>query len=77
MLILKTNCKDCTHTAVCRHKDNAKMMYDKLKNTNFGDGPNDDYDYDIMSDHYHVNIELGCPDYKENTPATRLNTWRN
>ena len=30
----------------------------------YGDGPNDDYSWDIMMQHYNVTISLSCPDYK-------------
>lgn len=45
MIKVKTECDDCIHSKVCRHKGNVEMFYDKLKNENFGKGPNDDYDW--------------------------------
>lgn len=64
MLRLKTDCNKCLHRNVCKNKGNARMAMKKLKDTNFGDSPNDDYGWDIMSDALHINIEFSCPDYE-------------
>ena len=48
---------------MCKHKDNAKHAMEKLKNTQYGKGPNDDYDWDIMMKNQHVNINFSCPDW--------------
>lgn len=64
MLRLKTDCNKCLHRNVCKNKDNAKAAMNKLKDTNYGKGPNDDYGWDIMSDVLHINIEFSCPDYE-------------
>ena len=66
MIKLKTDCKDCIHEKVCKNKDNAKHAMEKLNNTRYGNGPNDDYDWDIMMDTQHVNIEFSCPDFTGN-----------
>ena len=36
----------------------------KLKNMNYGTGPNDDYDWETISDIHHVNVAFACSDYK-------------
>lgn len=36
----------------------------KLKNMNYGTGPNDDYDWETISDSRHVNVTFACSDYK-------------
>ncbi|MCM1090054.1 MAG: hypothetical protein NC413_04370 [Muribaculum sp.] len=41
----------------------------KLKDTNYGSGPNDDYGWDVMSDHLNIKIEFSCPDYEERRPS--------
>lgn len=68
---LKTKCEECVHKKVCRNTGMAKLFSDKLKQTNYGDGPNDDYDYGIMSDHYHVNIDISCKDFERAKPVPR------
>lgn len=62
-ITLKTECINCLHHHICRNRDNAEFSMNKLKNTQFGDGPNDDFDWDIMMKHYNVNIEFSCPDF--------------
>lgn len=71
---LKTKCEECTHAKVCRNKNQAKYFANKLKETNYGDGPNDDYDYDTMSEHYHVNIDIYCKDFEKVKPVPRTPT---
>lgn len=68
---LKTKCEDCTHKIICRNRNEAKHFADKLKHTNYGDGPNDDYDYSTMSDHYRVNIDISCKDFEQAKPVPR------
>ena len=63
MIKLKTDCKDCIHAKVCKNKDNAKNAMKKLNDTRYGDGPNDDYNWDIMMDFKHVDIEFSCPEF--------------
>ena len=70
MIELITDCKDCVHNKVCRNRDNAKIATNKLKNMTYGDGPNDDYDWDIMMDHMKVHIRFYCDDFMRNY-ATR------
>lgn len=69
MLKLRTDCGKCSHNKVCKNKDNAKIAMEKLKGMNYGCGPNDDYDWDIMSNHLNILIEFSCPDYEERRPA--------
>ena len=71
MVKLMTSCNGCLYKKNCKYKDNAKMLSDRLNNTQFGDGPNDDYNWDIMSEHYHVDIEIRCPDYRKEVPIPR------
>ena len=63
MIKLVTDCKDCIHAKVCRNKDNAKYAMERLKKMQYGTGPNDDYDWDIMMEHEHVTISFSCPDF--------------
>ena len=67
MIDLITNCNDCFHAKVCRHKDNAKAAMEKLKNMQFGKGPNDDYNWDTMMNVSNVNISFSCPDFRKDT----------
>ena len=46
MLKVATDCSKCIHQKVCRKVNNMEMLKNKLANTNFGKGPNDDYDWD-------------------------------
>lgn len=73
---LKTKCEDCVHNHVCRNHNQAKYFADKLKETNYGDGPNDDYDYDIMSKHYHVDIDISCKDFRKSVPVPRTPNFK-
>lgn len=63
MIKLKTNCDDCTHKRICKNINNAEHNMNKLKKTQYGSGPNDDYDWDIMMEHNNVIIEFSCPDF--------------
>ena len=63
MIKLNTDCEKCIHKKVCRNKDNAKNAMERLKNMQYGEGPNDDYDWDNMMDSKRVNIAFSCPDY--------------
>lgn len=67
MIKLKTDCVKCLHEKVCKNKNNAVNDMNKLKIMQYGKGPNDDYDWAIMMEHRHVNIEFSCPDYCKNT----------
>lgn len=65
MIKLKTECNKCYHQKVCKNKDHAKQAVEKLSNTTYGNGPNNDYGWDIMSDHLNIKIEFSCLDYEE------------
>lgn len=69
MISLRTDCDKCTHAKVCKNRNNAKAAVEKLKNTNYGSGPNDDYGWDVMSEHMNIKIDISCPDYEERRPA--------
>lgn len=64
MITLKTDCTKCIHEKVCRHKHNPRNEMNKLKVMRYGNGPNDDYDWDTMMKSRNVNVEFSCPDYK-------------
>lgn len=64
MLKVTTDCSKCIHEKVCKNKNNPKWIKDKLADTQFGKGPNDDYDWDTMSDCYGVDISFSCRHYK-------------
>lgn len=72
MITLRTDCKDCIHEKVCRNKDNAKSAMERLKNMQYGKGPNDDYDWDTMMKHKNVDVMFSCPDYKKSTRETQF-----
>ena len=42
MLKLLTDCNECIHKRTCKYYDHPKQAMEKLKNTTYGDGPNDD-----------------------------------
>ncbi len=65
MLKLLTNCDKCIHSKVCKNKDNPKDAMEKLANTTYGDGPNDDYGWDVMMKSQNVDCSFSCPDYQE------------
>ena len=45
MIKLMTSCKDCIYLKMCKYKGNVESDFNKLKNTTYGSGPNDDYDW--------------------------------
>ena len=63
MITLKTKCKNCIHNKMCKNRDNAETDMNKLKNMNYGKGPNDDYTWEDISNSRNVNIVFSCPDY--------------
>lgn len=65
MIKLKTNCDNCIHKKVCKNINNAENNMNKLKKTQYGSGPNNDYDWDIMMKHNNVVIEFSCPDFEK------------
>lgn len=71
MIKLKTNCDACIHKKVCKNINNAVHNMNKLKKTQYGSGPNDDYNWDIMMNHYNVVIEFSCPDFEKPKPLIR------
>lgn len=62
---LKTPCEKCEYVKVCKYRNNAKHAMERLARAMYGNGPNDDYDWDTMLEHYNVNVTFSCPDYKE------------
>lgn len=71
MIKLKTNCDDCTHKKVCKNINNAEHNMNKLKKTQYGSGPNDDYDWDTMMETDNVIIEFSCPDFEKTKTLIR------
>lgn len=71
MLKLLTDCDKCIHKQMCKYYGNAKNAMEKLKNTTYGDGPNDDYGWDIMMEQELVNVSFSCPDYQEQKPTPK------
>lgn len=69
MIKLATDCDTCIHKNICRYKDNAKSDMNKLKNMTYGEGPNDDYDWETICNNRHVNIAFSCSDYKNGQTA--------
>lgn len=64
MITLKTDCTKCVHETVCRYKHNPRNDMNKLKNIIYGNGANDDYDWDSAMKSRHVIVEFSCPDYR-------------
>ncbi|MCM1179384.1 MAG: hypothetical protein NC347_03950 [Clostridium sp.] len=71
MLKLLTDCDKCIHGKVCKNKDNPKDAMGKLTNTTYGDGPNDDYGWDVMMKSQNVDVSFSCPDYQERKPTPK------
>lgn len=71
MLKLRTDCDKCIHNKVCRNKNNPKHAMQKLVNTTYGDGPNDDYGWDVMMKSQNVDVSFSCPDYQEQKPTPK------
>ena len=74
MITLKTDCNTCIHKDICRYKDNAKYDMNKLRDMNYGEGSNDDYDWETMSNSHHVNIDISCKDFEKIRPVVRTMT---
>lgn len=60
MIKLSTNCSDCIMNKTCKYKNNAAHAMQKLKEMKYGEGPNDDYGWDIMMEHEAVDITFSC-----------------
>lgn len=77
MITLKTDCTNCIHSKVCKNYNEPKNMYNKLKDLRFGTGPNDDYDWNTMSESYRVNIDVSCKDCQRqvSTPRERYGDY--
>lgn len=67
MIELRTDCLKCKHNKVCKYKGNAESDMKKLKEMRYGNGPNDDYDWDIMMKSRHVTITFSCPEFNQET----------
>lgn len=65
MVTVKTDCNHCIHRNVCRNEGKVDSYAKKLRNTNFGKGPNDDYDWNTISESDHIDIEFSCKDYSK------------
>ena len=68
---LKTNCKDCIHEKVCKNRGIAESFNKRLSELTYGCGPNDDYDWNTMSDCYHVKIDISCSDFERIIPVKK------
>ena len=68
---VKTYCRDCIHEKVCRNTGRPELFQQRLCDTNYGSGPNDDYGYDEVSDSYNISIDISCNDFDKRTPVTR------
>ena len=60
MIKLETKCEDCIMNGTCKYKNNALYAMNKLKSMDYGIGPNDDYDWDIMMEHLAVDVTFSC-----------------
>lgn len=63
MIKLNTDCSNCLHAKVCKHKDNAKHAMDMLKVTPFGIDPGATETWETVMNKFGVNIIFSCPDY--------------
>ena len=64
MIELLTKCEDCIHKKVCKNVNNPKNAMNKLKNLEYSDHPNQDYDWDTMMNYYGVTIRFSCGDFR-------------
>lgn len=71
MIKLNTRCKYCVHSEVCKNINKPKYFADHLSEVNYGDGPNDDYDFGTMSEAFNVDIDISCKNYKKIIPESR------
>ena len=69
MIRLVTDCNTCIHKDICRYINNSKADMIKLKNMNYGEEPNNDYNWETISNSHHVNITFSCPDYRNGQTA--------
>ena len=67
MFTLLTDCNKCIHEKICKYKDNAKNAMNRLKEMQYGEGPNDDYDWDTIMQTQHVTISFSCPNFSSKT----------
>lgn len=67
MIKLKTDCDICMHKRICRFVHNAKNDMEKLKDTQYGNSPSTDYDWDYMAKYRNVDIFFSCPNFQVNT----------
>lgn len=67
MIKLKTDCDICMHKRICRFIYNAKNDMEKLKDTQYGNSPNTDYDWDYMAKYRNIDIIFSCPNFQVNT----------
>ena len=58
---LETDCTKCIHYKVCAHKNNAKNDKEKLEETMYGKGPNDDYNWKTIMNVHCVNVVYSWP----------------
>lgn len=71
MIKLTTPCVKCIHSKVCSFRDNAVHAMDKLKNTTYGKGPNNDYSWELMMGAKNVDITFSCPNFQEAVASVR------
>ena len=71
MLKLLTDCDDCMFNRVCKYHNRPKQAMEKLKNTTYGDGPNDDHGWVVMMKQEHVDVSFSCPDYEKQKPIPK------
>lgn len=64
MIELTTNCESCVHEKVCKNRNGAKYAMEKLKSMTYGNGPNDDYNWDVMMAHHNIHIKFSCDDFQ-------------
>lgn len=72
MIYLENDCSKCIHKEMCKYEGNAKHDMEKLMNTTYGTGPNDDYDWNTMSDVNHVTIRFSCKSFREETKVVGI-----
>lgn len=77
MINVQTYCKDCVHKKVCRNGGQPELFRKKLSSLIYGTGPSDDYDWDTMSSHYGIKIDISCINFERVVPKRKSTDFNN
>lgn len=61
MKITVTNCSECIHDNVCKHKGEVNYLKNKFENMQYGEPPNGDYA--VKDINPNVDVDFKCPDF--------------